>query len=146
MSSNNDGKNSSSRKMTIVKREDQKIIKTLLKRRDFLSVNKGARVSTPGFLLLALKRTNKQNMLVDDIRVGYTCSKKVGNAVTRNKAKRRLRALVRTTLPGIGLKCYDYVLIGKYSSTNKLSFETLQNDLKNSIIKLHQNSQKHEYN
>ena len=53
----------------------------------------------------------------DGIRVGYTCSKKVGNAVARNRAKRRLRAAARAVIPGLGRPGWDYVLIGRPEAT-----------------------------
>tara|TARA_B100001094_G_C17958641_1_gene684265 strand:+ start:347 stop:751 length:405 start_codon:yes stop_codon:yes gene_type:complete len=114
------------------------VIKTLKKRRDFMLVNKGIKISTRGFIMLARKRLNDKETELNSVRVGYTCSKKIGNAVVRNRAKRRLRALIRTSLPDIGIKSYDYVLIGKYDKTNKLPFETLENDLRTCISKLQQ--------
>ncbi len=63
----------------------------------------------PGFVLLVRVRDDS-----DDTRgVGYTVSKKVGNAVTRNRMKRRLRALCRAALPESGIAGADHVLIGR---------------------------------
>ena len=66
-------------------------------------------MSTPGFILQMRPRGD------DDpaIRVGYTVTKKVGNAVVRNRMKRRLRALARLALPGAGIAGADHVLIGR---------------------------------
>lgn len=47
------------------------------------------------------------------MRVGYTVTKKIGNAVTRNRLKRRLRALARTVLPSQGIAGADHVFIGR---------------------------------
>jgi ribonuclease P protein component len=56
------------------------------------------------------------------IRVGFTCSRKVGNAVARNRAKRRLREAARLTLPRHGNPGWDYVLIGRPESHRRTAF------------------------
>ena len=71
------------------------------------------------------------------VRVGYTCSKKVGNAVARNRAKRRLRAAVAATLPHIGKPGWDYVLIGRNGATADRPFTELLSDLENAVARLH---------
>lgn len=72
-----------------------------------------------------------------DIRVGFTCSKKVGNAIARNRAKRRLREVARLVLPEHGRMGWDYVLIGKPEITATRSFEDLKYDLKYALRKIH---------
>ena len=71
------------------------------------------------------------------IRVGYTCSKKVGNAVARNRAKRRLREIARAVLPAQGKCGHDYVLIGRRTATATLPFATLLGDLEKALGVLH---------
>lgn len=63
----------------------------------------------PGFVLLVRPRDDGD----PTIRVGYTVTKKIGNAVVRNRMKRRLRALARDLLPGEGVSGADHVLIGR---------------------------------
>lgn len=62
------------------------------------------------------------------VRVGFTASRKVGNSVTRNRAKRRLRAVAAQILPGAGRAGTDYVLIAR-AATAKRPFAALVDDL-----------------
>ena len=80
---------------------------TILKRRDFLLVAAEKRSGQPGLLLQGRNRQDGSS----STRVGYTCSKKLGNAIARNKAKRRLREISKATLtvkgqPRLGL-CFS---------------------------------------
>jgi ribonuclease P protein component len=111
-------------------------LETLQVRSDFLRANHGRRQGTPGFLLQARKRAEDE-ATPDLIRIGYTCSKKVGNAVARNRAKRRLREIARKVLPLEGKAGWDYVLIGRYEITATRPFETLKRDLSAALGKIH---------
>jgi ribonuclease P protein component len=82
----------------------------LLKRGDFLAANRGRRWACPSFVLLAFDRASK---LGQNPRVGFTVTKKIGNAVIRNRLKRRLRALARQELAPVARPDTDYVLIGR---------------------------------
>ncbi len=108
----------------------------LRKRADFLAAARARRQAMPGFVLQA--RPRRADETTDaDIRVGYTCSKKVGNAVARNRAKRRLREIARLVLPHSGLAGWDYVLIGRRDETATRPFETLRSDLEAAIGRIH---------
>ncbi len=105
----------------------------LTKRAEFLAANAGKRAATPGFNLQALRRNDD----LPTIRVGFTCSKKVGNAVERNRAKRRLREIARIVIPIHGQSGWDYVLIGKANVTATRLFTDLQTDLTQALKRLH---------
>jgi ribonuclease P protein component len=114
------------------------VLETLQNRRDFLKANHARRQGAPGFLLQARKR-DIDEAAPDLIRIGYTCSKKLGNAVARNRAKRRLREIARMVLPLEGRAGWDYVLIGRREVTATRPLETLKRDLTAALGKIHGN-------
>jgi len=111
---------------------------TLTKRADFLRAAQGRRQGTAGFLLQARQR-RPDEADPDAIRVGFTCSKKVGNAVARNRAKRRLREIARIILPCHGLPGWDYVLVGRPGVTVNRDFSDLEADLMRALDRIHGN-------
>lgn len=114
-------------------------VETLRVRADFLRANHGRRQGMAGFVLQARKRdTVEANP--NQIRIGYTCTKKLGNAVARNRAKRRLREIARAVLPLEGVKGWDYVLIGKPNTTAAREYTALRHDLSIALKKIHKNS------
>lgn len=70
------------------------------------------------------------------VRVGFTVTKKLGNAVVRNRIKRRLREVARLALEDAASPGYDYVLIGRASAASK-SFAGMQSDLLSALKQLH---------
>ena len=108
-------------------------LETLTKRADFLRAAQAKRQGTAGFLLQARDRSDGTHQ----IRVGFTCSKKVGNAVARNRAKRRLREIVRLTLPEAARPGWDYVLVGRAGATAERSFPALLDDLAYALKRVH---------
>lgn len=111
-------------------------LETLRKRADFLRASRAAHTPSAGFVLQMRKR-QPHEADSDLIRIGFTCSKKVGNAVARNRAKRRLREIARLTLPRHGKAGHDYVLIGRRDATANLPFERLQADFVKALEKVH---------
>lgn len=85
----------------------------------------------PGFVLLVRQRDDGS----DAMRVGYTVTKKVGNAVVRNRMKRRLRALARELLPEGGLPGSDHVLIGRDGGIER-DFADLRRELGKALGKV----------
>jgi ribonuclease P protein component len=110
-------------------------LQVLTKRSDFLKAAKAKRHAMPGFIVQARQRSTGEP--ATDIRIGYTCSKKVGNAVARNRAKRRLREIARAVLPDHALPGWDYVLIGRSDITASRDFGDLTGDLRRALEKIH---------
>ncbi len=100
---------------------------TFKHRADFLRMaRRGKKIPRPGFLMQAL--TGGQTHL----QVGYTASKKLGNAVARNRARRRLREAARLTLAGAELRGVELVLVCR-RETATLPFETLCQNIRTAL-------------
>lgn len=110
-----------------------RVVETLRKRADFLAANRGRKQASKGFILQARNRQDGQSA----IRVGFTCSKKLGNAVARNRAKRRLREIARLVLNKQGQTGWDYVLIGRREVTATRQFDKMVTDLEAALARIH---------
>ena len=106
------------------------IIQTIAKRSLFvLARNQGKFIRGKGFNLQFLEKNEKENIIF----VGYTATKRLGNAVKRNKAKRIMRELASKVITKYGKINFYYVIIAK-SSLLKMPFRELEIELKNKII------------
>ena len=112
-------------------------IDRLRQRADFLRAAQARRQGTAGFLLQARERRAEEPAPPGTIRVGFTCSKKLGNAVARNRAKRRLREIARAVLPAGGRPGWDYVLVGRPGATAERQFADLLSDLRQALGRVH---------
>ena len=101
------------------------------RRADFLAANGGKRAPMPGFVLLVRDRKDGDPLK----RVGYTVSKKVGNAVIRNRMKRRFRALARELLPAQGISGADHIIIGRNSGIER-DYDALRKELAKALAKV----------
>jgi ribonuclease P protein component len=101
-------------------------------RADFLGVaGSRMRAAMPGLLLQAAPRSRRA---ADEtsVRVGFTASRKVGNAVVRNRVKRRLRAAASEVLPGAGRPGTDYVLVARAATVDR-PYRALVEDLQRAL-------------
>ena len=103
----------------------------LRRRADFLAANGGSRAPMPGFVLLVRRRDDDDPVM----RLGITVTKKIGNAVIRNRMKRRFRALARELLPASGIAGADHVLIGRAAGIER-DFGALRQELGKALGKV----------
>ncbi|MEM6476139.1 MAG: ribonuclease P protein component [Pseudomonadota bacterium] len=107
------------------------MIRVLTKRADFVAANKGLRNARAGFVLLT--RPNGG----EGVRYGVTVTKKIGNAVVRNRMKRRFRELLRAALPTQAIADHDHVLIGRNGGIER-DFHTMARELDEALARAHQ--------
>lgn len=108
-------------------------VERLKKRADFLRVASVRRKwATPGMVLQAAIDRSEDRKIA---RVGFTVTKKIGNAVIRNRVKRRLRAAAQGIMPLHANAGWDYVLIGRHSTMDR-DFGDLQSDLMTALAKV----------
>ena len=103
-------------------------LKILTRRADFLAANRGLRVARPGFVLLTRPNDGQGK------RYGITVTTRIGNAVVRNRMKRRFRALLREALPAEGLADTDHVLIGREGGIER-DFAKLREELSAALFR-----------
>lgn len=104
----------------------------LRKRAEFQFVQKGAR---RGQGILAAQARRREPVDQNPPRVGFTATKKIGNSVARNRARRRLREAARRLVPLYGLPGVDYVFLAR-ESTGQAPWERLLDDMKDALLRL----------
>ena len=114
----------------------------LKRRADFLRVAAARRKwAAPGLILQAAPQPDSESTEAE-IRVGFTASRKVGNAVKRNRARRRLKALVREMIAADADPGLDLVLIARTATVDR-PFDELRRDLRQSLQRTKAARKKH---
>jgi ribonuclease P protein component len=106
-------------------------IKRLLRRPQFLAAAKGVSEARGAVVIQKLPRGDG----LTHIGVGFTATRKVGGAVIRNRAKRRLRETARALLPELGLPGCDYVFIARMGTAER-DWDRLLDDVKSALTRL----------
>lgn len=107
----------------------------LRNRADFLRAARGIR-RVSGAITLETCPTPAVAARTGTLRLGFTASKKIGNAVTRNRAKRRLRAAASQLLPLLGRAGHDYVLVARGTAVSQ-PFAVLLSDIAGALKAAH---------
>jgi ribonuclease P protein component len=105
-------------------------IERLKRRAEFLAAAKGVSAARGAIVVQALVREQSQA-----IRAGFTATRKIGGAVVRNRAKRRMREAARALLPSFGRPGTDYVFIAR-GGTAARPWARLLDDVKSALISL----------
>lgn len=103
----------------------------LKQRADFLAAASGTKVPAAAFVLQARKRTDE-----GPVRFGFTVSKKVGNAVERNRVRRRLKEIVRLSDASRMRIGHDYVLVGRRAAL-RLPFDRMTDEFEGALRRAH---------
>jgi ribonuclease P protein component len=111
-------------------------LQRLRQRADFIATASGAKAHATGFVLQSRERRDQAPP-----RVGFTVSKKVGNAVERNRVRRRLREVVRLAGAGGMQTGRDYVLVGRRAALDQ-GFEQLVDDMSGALRRVHDTPQR----
>lgn len=106
----------------------------LKRRQDFVAAARAQYAAMPGMVVQMRARGDDQ-----PARVGFTATKKLGNAVLRNRVKRRLRELARLRLETSAMPGHDYVLIGRAPTAGR-AFPELEKDLTSALKRLHRSA------
>jgi ribonuclease P protein component len=113
------------------------IVARLKRRHEFLKVAASRRKwVTSGFILQARSHDDDDDFDGDDVvRVGFTVSRRIGNAVARNRARRRLKAAAAEVMKENARPGFDYVVIGRATALTR-PFRTLVDDFKIALKRL----------
>ncbi len=106
-------------------------------RSEFVFVKGGRRFATPSFVLQARRRLPNSPQTLDLARFGFTATKRLGSAVVRNRARRRLKEAVRLAASSRAIDGYDYVLIARGGAVQRPFTEVIK-DLQRALTKVHE--------
>jgi ribonuclease P protein component len=110
-------------------------IERLKKRPDFLACAQAAHCARGAVLIQARARPSPEGDAEPLARVGFTATKRIGGAVERNRAKRRLREAARLLLPELASPGFDYVFVARGGVTTR-PWPRLLDDVKSALIRL----------
>lgn len=105
----------------------------LKQRSEFLHARGGKYQARPGIVIQM--RENPAKLSTDTVKVGFTATKKIGNAVVRNRCKRRMRELARALLPLHGKPGFNYIFIAR-ADTAKAEWAQLYKDVEKALLRL----------
>lgn len=111
------------------------MVERLRRRSEFLHAARGARLARDAFVVQGVRRSEPERVTV--VGVGLTVTKKIGKAVVRNRARRRLREALRLVLPGPARPGHDYVVIARPPALT-VPFPVLTAELTTALTKLGQ--------
>ncbi len=103
----------------------------LKRRADFLAAAAALRVPAQSFLLQGRSRDDQASA-----RIGFTVTKKTGNAVERNRIRRRLRAVAKNVLPRAGRSGFDYVLVARRPAISE-PFAKIETEMEQALTRFH---------
>jgi ribonuclease P protein component len=107
------------------------LIQRLKKRSEFLACAKAPSIAKGAVVIQARPRGDDDPL----VRVGFTATKRIGGAVERNRAKRRMREAARQILPELGQPGVDYVFIARGGAISR-PWARLLDDVKSALIRL----------
>lgn len=112
------------------------VISFIKSRADFLAVSAvNRKFIKPSVVLLCAPRSEQSPVPPEAIRAGFTATRKLGNAIVRNRVKRRMREAARKLLPELGMAGYDYVFICR-PQAHMGTFDDLILDVKHALKRL----------
>ncbi|MEM9669220.1 MAG: ribonuclease P protein component [Pseudomonadota bacterium] len=117
------------------KHPDSSDLARLRRRADYVFVRNGRSERRRSVVVQARQRRSGTERREDQIGIGFTATKKVGGAVVRNRAKRRLRAAAQALAPKYGIAGVDYVFIAR-KDTGQVAWQRLLDDMESALISL----------